>query len=504
MLNLITDAWIPVRRRSGRDVIRPDQVVEPDVLFPDWPRPDLNLACLELLVGLAYLAHPPRWSEDRENPPKAAAFRKALTPLAPAFELLGDGPRFLQDLEPLEGPDKPVERLFIDSAGASTARKNQDLMIRRGRYQELPLPLAAMALYTLQAFAPSGGAGNNTSLRGGGPMVTLVKPAGPGLWPLIWANVPMGQPITSTGLRVLPWMRPTKLSRPVGGRRPESFPERGKLARFGPERLDPEVFFGQPRRLRLVAHNGAVTHFVQKPYGTNYPTSKWRHPLTPYYANGTDLLPKHPKPGSFGYRDWRGVILQSDRARRPSALTQYLRDVDGGDCSLIVAGWAMSNMKPLDFVWSEQPVFRLSGKDDADDAARAVEAAEQVGFVLARQVSNGVGEGEVKSGAGLRAREKLFIDTQGEFEAILGGMSAGTPFTPEQWAEKLRGAALAIFDAEVTPGLADLGEARRTAAIDARGWLVAALNGRSKAGKKIFDALGIQPPLARRKEDGSS
>ena len=60
MLNLISDPWIPVARRSGRDTVRPDQIAEPDVLRPDWPRPDLNLACFELLVGLTYLAHPPQ------------------------------------------------------------------------------------------------------------------------------------------------------------------------------------------------------------------------------------------------------------------------------------------------------------------------------------------------------------------------------------------------------------------------------------------------------------
>ena len=154
MLNLISDPWIPVLRRSGRETIRPDQIAEPDVLRPDWPRPDLNLACYELLIGLVYLAHPPNGSNDRTNPPDAAMLRGAMKPLAPAFNLLGDGPRFLQDLEPLEGDGNPPEMLFIDSAGDSAARKNADLMVRRGRYPALPLPLAAMALYTLQAFAP--------------------------------------------------------------------------------------------------------------------------------------------------------------------------------------------------------------------------------------------------------------------------------------------------------------------------------------------------------------
>ena len=107
MLNLVSDPWIPVLRRSGRDTIRPDQIAEPDVLRPDWPRPDLNLACFELLIGLVYLAHPPKGGDDRANPPDAATLRTAMKPLAPAFNLLGDGPRFLQDLEALEGDGNP-------------------------------------------------------------------------------------------------------------------------------------------------------------------------------------------------------------------------------------------------------------------------------------------------------------------------------------------------------------------------------------------------------------
>ena len=131
--------------------------------------------------------------------------------------------------------------LFIDSAGDSTAKKNADLMVRRGRYQALPLPLAAMALYTLQAFAPAGGAGNRTSMRGGGPMVTLVKPAEEGLWPLVWANVPRGEPLEPDDLEALPWMRATETSKPVG-----------KKSRFtvpgsdSPSKPDPEVFSASP------------------------------------------------------------------------------------------------------------------------------------------------------------------------------------------------------------------------------------------------------------------
>lgn len=492
MLNLITDAWIPVLRHDGPDTIRPDQIAEPDVLRPDWPRPDLNLACLELLIGLTYLAHPRTGADDRAHPPSATALREAMETLAPAFNLTGDGPRFLQDLEPVEGKDNPPDMLFIDSAGDSTAKKNADLMVRRGRYAAVPLPLAAIALYTLQSFAPSGGAGNRTSMRGGGPMVTLVKPSVEGLWPLIWANVPVGQRLGAEELDALPWMRPTETSKPVGKTSRVTVPQSGSQST-----PDPEVFFGQPRRLRLVAEDGAVTRVVQQPWGTNY--EGWRHPLTPYYTIKSEILPRHPKPGTFGYRNWRGVILHAESSLRPLTLHWYLRDVAAAHCSLIVAGWAMDNMKPLDFLWSEQPVFSLSAADE-DRAAALVEAAEQAGFALASCVKDGLGEDALRSGGGQRSREAFFVGTQGPFEEMLAGMSAGAPFDPCRWVAAMRRAAVPIFDTEVLPGLADLGETRRRKAIAARSKLLAAFQGRPPFGKKIFEPLGLELPAKRSKE----
>lgn len=169
-LNLITDAWIPVTRSDdGPRIIRPDQIAEPGVLFPDWPRADLNIACLELLIGLVFLADPPADLTDwLARAPDPQRLHDRLLPLAPCFDLIGRGPCFLQDFDDLDGDPNPADMLFIDSAGGNTARNNADLMVRRNRYASLDPALAAMALYTLQAHAPSGGAGNRTSMRGAG------------------------------------------------------------------------------------------------------------------------------------------------------------------------------------------------------------------------------------------------------------------------------------------------------------------------------------------------
>ncbi|GKY89143.1 hypothetical protein STA1M1_30120 [Sinisalibacter aestuarii] len=251
--------------------------------------------------------------------------RDRLASCAPAFNVFGDGPRFLQDLEDLDGAPNPPEMLFIDSAGANAARNNADLMVHRGRYAALGPALAAMALYTFQAHAPAGGAGMRTSMRGGGPMATLIDP-GLGLWSLVWAYVPDGHPGDPS---TLPWMNPTRTSEKNGS---ERYPVQGTEA---------EAFFGMPRRLRLVEEDGLVTGVVQRPYGVNY--ADWVHPLTPYYRmkEGAEPLPKHPKPGPLGYRNWLRVVVQDYEGR----LTETARSLrlwdqrsDGAQAHLIVAG----------------------------------------------------------------------------------------------------------------------------------------------------------------------
>ncbi|WP_101069139.1 type I-E CRISPR-associated protein Cse1/CasA [Roseovarius salinarum] len=485
MLNLISDPWIPVHRSGGPDVVRPDQIAEEDVLRLGWPRPDLNLACLELLVGLVYLAAPPRGRSARRTPPTPDALHAAMAPLAPAFELLGDGPRFLQEFGELDGGPNPPDMLFIDSAGDSTAKKNADLMVRRERYQGLDLPLAAMALYTMQAFAPSGGAGNRTSMRGGGPMVTLVRPQAPGLWPLIWANVPDGRPLPPDKLEALPWMRPTRTS--ANGE--ITVPQEGPHA--SPE---PEVFFGQPRRLRLVANGDVVTGVVQRPWGTNY--AEWRHPLTPYYRdNKGQVRPVHPKPGRFGYRNWRGVILQSEQRLRAATVARWISENRGVQCSLIVGGWAMNKFNPLDFIWSEQPVFAL-GEEAEFHAGNMVETAEHAGFALRVCIRESRDEGMAEL-----AVEAFFDATQAAFESRVAALAGGAAPDPHGWLSDLRHAALDEFDRRVIPGLADLDESHRQAAVQARAKLLMAFGGRGHFGKKVFDPLGLeQPPRKKRKE----
>ena len=256
-----------------------------------------------------------------------------------------------------------------------------------------------------------------------------------------------------------------------------------------------------PRRLRLVSEaqgdETVVTGVHQKPWGANY--EGWVHPLTPYYATKEGKLPRHPRAGAFGYRNWRGVILQTDEGGRARTLDRFLRETDDNAMRLIVAGWAMNNMSPVDFLWSEQPVFALSPEAE-DRAADMVEAAEQAGFALASAVGDGTHE-DLGAGAALRAREALFLRTQHAFEAMMTRLTGDEAGVEEAWRKALLAHALDLFDQEVLPGLADLQETRRERAVVARRVLLATMAGRTKTGVAMYHALGLEPPpKPKRKE----
>lgn len=68
-LNLIADRWIPVVDVAGnRRVIAPWEMADASLVRPDWPRADLNIGCLELLIGLVFMADPPANVDDWEYP----------------------------------------------------------------------------------------------------------------------------------------------------------------------------------------------------------------------------------------------------------------------------------------------------------------------------------------------------------------------------------------------------------------------------------------------------
>lgn len=521
VLNLLVHPWIPVLRQDGaRDTIRPAQVaeIENPVIALDWPRADFRIASLELLIGLLATAWPPAghhaWLDAWEAPPDPATLDAAFAPIAHAFELDGDGPRFLQDFEDLASDAEPIERLLIEAPGASTTRQNTDLLVWRGRVASLGRPAAAIALYTFQSWAPAGGAGNRTGLRGGGPMTTLLLPGmRPTVWQTIWANVPVRPegPATAEDLPLIfPWLAPTVTSE--GART------------VTPETSHPlQAWWGMPRRIRLdfaaadpaapcdltgLSDTVLVVSWRQRPRGANYAGWGKVHPLTPHYTlkQGGEFLPLHPQPGGIGYRHWLGLVMESaDGLRLPAeSVAGWRRDreVDAGQpgTRLLAAGYDMDNMKARAFVESEMPLPAAPDEDARDRldklASDLVLSANQVAGLLRSAVRYALfsAGATVKVDAELLSslRERLWEQTEQDFHDRL---AAQPDDARTSWMARLRGIALALFD-EAAPLTPENGAAAPRIS-RARRNLVFALTGFGKEGQTLFETLKL--PMAEPK-----
>ncbi len=229
-VNLLNDPWLPFRTREGATVYRPPSAVaDPEIVDLALPRADFQGAAYQFLIGLLQTALPPKdhgdWLDRFIEPPDVDELEAAFAPFASAFELDGDGPRFMQDLDPLDDvKEATVSGLLIDAPGANGIKNNTDFFVKRGRVEAMCEDCAALALFTMQINAPAGGAGIRVGLRGGGPLTTLVLPesADAGLWSRLWLNVVTPQVLTRPGQSwqapsvdddsLFLWMAPTRVS----------------------------------------------------------------------------------------------------------------------------------------------------------------------------------------------------------------------------------------------------------------------------------------------------
>ena len=492
-LNLLRDCWIPVHLHGEVVKVSPDGIAAPGIAELAWPRPDFNLACLELLIGLVSLAYPPGdesdWKEKLANP-DVGQLRERMELFAEHFELGGNGPRFMQDLESFEyvskpSDTKPLDMLFIDSAGSSTASKNADLMVKRNRFSVLESAEAAMALYTLQAFAPSGGAGNRTSMRGGGPMTTLVQPVGLNpeqmpLWRLVYSNVLPRSPLpASEAIRVLPWLRPTVTS------------EKGQVV-VNNDTHPLEVFFGMPRRLRLVFEEGQIVGVVQRPYGANY--SAFMHPLTPYYRRKEDdpeWLPVHPGAGRLSYRNWLGTTMSNGQdgtgtRQIAQAIHVYKNRPNAPAYEILVGGWAMDNMKPVDFTFDTYPSLPGLDEDDGERVQCLLEAANATSGAVRKALKLAC----FLDGTSLASViEAFYAETEAGFVASLHEIAGGSSSKVEEdWYHLLTGVAGRMFDEQVLTGLAE----HDVAGIERR--VVAKRNLHGEMARRVRSRLNLPSP----------
>ncbi|SEH05470.1 type I-E CRISPR-associated protein Cse1/CasA [Candidatus Venteria ishoeyi] len=378
--NLITAPWLPVLRADNSE-----QWIAPAAINQDYennpvmrlnaPRADFNAALMQFLIALLQTAHTPEnnhaWRVYARKPPTAEQLGQWFEPLIPAFYLDGDNARFMQDLETLAGQAPlPISALLIDTMGSKTH------FVKDFPKQGLHPYLAAMSLLTLQLNAPSGGAGHRTSLRGGGPLTTLVLTETPRpLWDNLWLNVLTQNEhwgdtdVAYTQIEeVFPWMQATRCSDKESTSPVTSTVDVHPL----------QVYWATPRRIYLdfpqtAAGNCAlsgleseqlVSQYRTKNYGANY--EGWQHPFSPHSISPDNPpLCLHPN-GAINYRHWMGLISEKPSKKntvvRPARVVSAFasRTRQQTRLHLWASGYDLDNMKPRAWYESIFPLYAFA------------------------------------------------------------------------------------------------------------------------------------------------
>ena len=533
-MNLIRDQWIKVvHRNHDTAYISPQQVAmgwngENPIVDVAAARPDFRGALYQLLIGLLQTLQPPltekEWFRQWQTPPSENELKDRWSAGLALFELDSAGPAFMQDFDLPDGEAKSIAALLIEAPGGKTLKDNLDHFIRRGQVQAICQACAATALFTLQTNAPSGGVGHRTSLRGGGPLTTLVLPDEAlhcrtdfqgTLWHKLWLNVlpenelrkklSGGNWEASGPEAVFPWMGPT----------PTSDKKSGKTTLPGD--VHPyQMYWGMPRRIRIDFSDTTsgtcdlcggdqfplVSRFVTKNYGINY-TGPWRHPLTPYSQKdlSKDPLPLHGQKGGLTYRHWLGLTLGNAGNNQEPALsavhfldsrTERIRT--DSHARIWAFGYDMDNMKArcwYDAVMPLYPVADACRGDFKSLVTDFVEAAGEMGANLRQEVK----KAWYKRPMDVRG-DWAFIDlefwqsTEPVFyELIESGLRAIQNNEPQQevrtaWHSALRRTAMDLFDRFALSGPAEALDLKRVS--KARRDLLLWLN----TGKKVKQLLG--------------
>lgn len=383
-MNLVKEKWLPFLKQDGNiEILAISDIVRPDVIDLALPRPDFQGAAYQLIIGLLQTLIAPNnkreWHQLFNNPPTKEELQNELDKVSHAFNLIGDGPLFMQDYDPLEKEkENPVVTLLLDSPGENGIKKNTDHFVKRDLIKQLSLPMAALALFTLQINAPSGGQGHRVGLRGGGPLTNLLRT--PNSDSILWQNLCLNiickdtwsynPPDLSSSL-VFPWLGKTKSSHEANSEIYQN--EMHPLA----------TFWSMPRRIRLIQEKGnkkccisdeVVSTYVSvynaKTYGNNY-AGAWIHPLTSYRFDPKkpDEIPNSLKAqlGGLNYGYWDVLTLTNlDDGQQASLniqnfyrLNNRREDKLGFEPRLWCFGYDMDKMKARGYYDVSFPLFNI-------------------------------------------------------------------------------------------------------------------------------------------------
>ncbi len=425
-MNLLLDKWLPVVRQDGlEDTIAFYEITDDfknPVVDIKAPRPDFTSAIYQLLIGVLQVMIEPKdneeWEELWKAPPNVKEIYEKLLPYESCFIINNpEGPAFMQDYDwkaMQSAKEVQVSNLLINAPGENAYKENRDHFIKRGFMKTLQPYWAAIALYTLQSFSPSGGQGIRVGLRGGGPLTVIALPQEydirSSLWKKLWLNVLSresfrtlinGDHTKSELSDIFPWMAETRTSK------------NDELTT--PMDVNPkQMYFGMPRRVRLqfevstcpcdltsTTSPYSVRNYRSVNKGVNY-GGPWRHALSSYVKDSKNPEnPPNPKKGSpegISYRYWPDISISSE----PYIIPANIKDLENEEkekalvsesleAVMWVCGYDMDNAKTRNWYDKTIPTFILPPAQQIrilDYSIQMISGAELMSRVLKKAIKN--------------------------------------------------------------------------------------------------------------------
>jgi len=427
-MNLIDDRWIPIRRANGStDKIAPCEITQDihdekrKIIAVTSPRPDFDGALTQFLIGLLQTACTPEtedaWWDWREKPPLPDTLKVCFEPYEEAFTIYenktiidtkDDSKLFMQEL--LAGNNRakphPVSYLLIGAPTDNALKTNTDHFQKRPKLEEFMCKnCVAAALYTLQTYAPSGGGGGDgkaTSLRGGGPLSTIIL--GNNLWETVWLNVIVSKVFAKRQCneKTFPWLNIKHF-----------ISDQIQVKTIHSQEMSPEhVFWGMPRRIQLnfsaldnsetCSICGSQAKFMCHSFfdltgGLIYQHkqgSKKRpswinplHPLSPYTLGENNIPSAVHQHGAIGYRYWIGFIeniTAGNLQRIPAKVVAQFRTIVNKDGQLWAFGYDMDNAKARCWYEAKMPILHI------DDSLAPIFSAHASNMIKASRHVSGL------------------------------------------------------------------------------------------------------------------